>query len=77
VDGQIYLKRSRAFIFILIGLFVLRMALHTYVEHLISVEQTGSVFFILAFGMLLPWRLAMFMQYKKLERQLTLKKAKA
>lgn len=64
IDGQVYLKRSRAFIYILLILFVIRMSLHTYIEHFISYYQTASLFFILAFGMLLPWRIAMYIQYK-------------
>lgn len=65
INDQVYLKRSRTFVVILIMLFVLRMSLHTYIEHILSIYQTGSLFFILAFGMLLPWRLVMYMEYKK------------
>ncbi|MEB3100727.1 CcdC family protein [Ferviditalea candida] len=67
VDGKVYLKRSKSFIFILLGLLVLRMLLHGYVEHYVSIPQTGAIFFILAFGMILPWRLAMLYQYLKLQ----------
>ncbi|AUS09498.1 hypothetical protein C1X05_12175 [Laceyella sacchari] len=67
---DIYLKQSRAFVVILSGLFVVRLALHNYIEHHISIFQTGGVFFILAFGMLLPWRVAMLFQYKKIKEQL-------
>ncbi|MBA4542660.1 MULTISPECIES: CcdC family protein [Thermoactinomyces] len=77
IDGKVYLKRSRAFILILIGLFILRMVLHDYLEHLISVEQTAALFFILAFGMLLPWRLAMYLKYRKLQEKNSLEKANA
>ncbi|WP_068774490.1 CcdC family protein [Paenibacillus sp. FJAT-26967] len=62
----VYLHRSKAFLFILIILLAIRMLLHGYVEEFISVYQTASVFFILAFGMLLPWRVAMYVQYRKL-----------
>jgi membrane protein CcdC involved in cytochrome C biogenesis len=31
-----------------------------------SIEQTGGLFFILAFGMILRWRLNMFFQYRAL-----------
>ncbi len=65
INGKVYLKRSRTFIVILIMLFVIRMSLHTYIEHILDIYQTGSLFFVLAFGMLLPWRLAMFIEYKK------------
>ena len=70
VDGtDVYLKRSPAFILVLLGLLVLRIVLHTYVEQYVTIVQTGAIFFILAFGMLLPWRIAMFMEYRKLSRQ--------
>ncbi|KPV44794.1 hypothetical protein AN477_05720 [Alicyclobacillus ferrooxydans] len=70
VDGNdVYLKRSPAFILVLLGLLVLRIVLHTYVEQYVTIVQTGAIFFILAFGMLLPWRIAMFMEYRKLSRQ--------
>lgn len=70
IDQKIYLKRSRAFIFILLALLIIRLSLHSYIEKYISVPQTAGIFFILAFGMLLPWRLAMYMKYKKFERNL-------
>ncbi|WP_312029473.1 CcdC protein domain-containing protein [Paenibacillus sedimenti] len=35
-------------------------------EAFVSIYQTGAIFFILAYGMLLPWRVAMYAQYRKL-----------
>lgn len=75
VDDQIYLKRSRAFVVILVALLVLRLSLHSYIEHHISIYQTAGVFFILAFGMLLPWRLVMYYQYKQMEKEVLRKTA--
>lgn len=65
-EGQVFLKRSPAFIYILGGLLAIRLALHTYIENFLSIPQTGALFFILAFGMLVPWRIAMYLQYQKL-----------
>ncbi len=65
-DGEIYLHRSRGFMFVLLALVVIRLALHGYIEQYVSLVQTGAVFFILAFGMLLPWRIAMYLRYRKL-----------
>ncbi|GMA63370.1 cytochrome c biogenesis protein CcdC [Alicyclobacillus fastidiosus] len=65
-DKAVYLHRSKAFIYILLGLLVLRLILHSVVEHYVTIYQTGSLFFDLAFGMLVPWRLAMFVQYRRL-----------
>ncbi|MCS1350434.1 CcdC family protein [Mechercharimyces sp. CAU 1602] len=71
-EGDIYLARSKAFVVILLALLIIRMALHSYVEAHISIAQTGSVFFLLAFGMLLPWRMAMYIQFVQVRRQLQL-----
>ena len=62
----IMLKRSRAFLAVLVGLVVLRLALRGYVEHLISHTQTAGLFFILAFGMIARWRLGMYLEYRRL-----------
>lgn len=70
VDGEIYLKKSRAFVFILLILLSVRIGLHSYIEQHISIMETAGLFFILAFGMLLPWRLAMYQQYRKLAKQI-------
>ncbi|MFC4076764.1 CcdC family protein [Salinithrix halophila] len=69
VDGDIYLKRSKAFIWILFVLLGVRMLAHEYVEQLITLQQTAGIFFVLAFGMLLPWRLAMYRQYQQIRKQ--------
>lgn len=67
-QGRIYARRSKAFIFILLGLLAIRISLHSYIEEFISIYQTGAVFFILAFGMIVPWRVYMYVQYLKLMR---------
>lgn len=68
VGQKIYLKRSKAFIWILLILLVIRMLAHSYVESFVSLEQTAGIFFVLAFGMLLPWRLAMYRNFIRLKR---------
>lgn len=65
-DGQVYLKRSNMFIVVIVALLILRLILHDVVEQYVSMTQSASIFFILAFGMLLPWRVAMLRQYRKL-----------
>ncbi|MFC7393392.1 CcdC family protein [Scopulibacillus cellulosilyticus] len=69
-DNQVYLKRSKAFIFILLGLLVIRTVMKIFLEKSIDVGQTGGLFFILAYGMILPWRIAMFVMYKRLLKQI-------
>jgi membrane protein CcdC involved in cytochrome C biogenesis len=70
LDGKIYLKRSKSFVLILLGLLVLRLILHNYVEQYITIPQTGAIFFILAYGMILPWRIAMYLRYRGMRKRL-------
>ncbi|MEK4425645.1 CcdC family protein [Solibacillus sp. FSL K6-1523] len=67
-DNTIYMKQSKAFPFILIGLLVLRIILKLVFSNSLDVAELGGMFFILAFSMILPWRLAMLMRYKKLQK---------
>lgn len=62
----VMMQRSRAFLIIILGLAVVRLALRQYVEQYVSIPQTAGLFFILAFGMLLPWRVVMFARYREL-----------
>jgi membrane protein CcdC involved in cytochrome C biogenesis len=63
----ILLKRSPAFLVILLALVAVRIAARSYVERYVDTVQTGSLFFLLAFGMLLPWRVVMYLRYRSLE----------
>ncbi|ASS91312.1 MULTISPECIES: CcdC family protein [Aeribacillus] len=67
---EIYLKRSKAFVYILIGLLVVRILLKSYLSASIDVGELSGMFWLLAFGMIVPWRIAMFISYKKLKNQL-------
>jgi membrane protein CcdC involved in cytochrome C biogenesis len=70
INGKIYLKPSKAFIFILVGLIVIRLGLKTYLGRTIDYRQLSGMFYLLAFSMIVPWRVAMYITYKKLERRL-------
>ena len=65
-SGVVMMQRSRAFLWILLGLVVIRFALRAYVEQYVSPIQTGSIFFLLAFGMILRWRVGMALVYRRL-----------
>lgn len=69
-DRDIYLKRSKAFIFILIGLLIVRVVAKLLLSSTIDVGELSGMFWILAFGMIVPWRIAMYMQYRKLQSEL-------
>ncbi|HYK73902.1 MAG TPA: cytochrome c biogenesis protein CcdC [Pseudoneobacillus sp.] len=69
-DNDIYLKRSKAFVFILIGLLVIRVIMKSILSSSIDYGQLSGMFWILAFGMIVPWRIAMYVNYRKLELEL-------
>lgn len=67
-EGEaIFLKRSRAFLGILLGLVAIRIALREYVGQYLSPLQTASIFFVLAFGMIVRWRALMYLEYRRLQ----------
>jgi membrane protein CcdC involved in cytochrome C biogenesis len=59
-------QRSHAFFAVVILLAGIRIAAREYLDTLITVQQTAALFFILAFGMILRWRMHMFFQYRAL-----------
>ncbi|MFC4798337.1 CcdC family protein [Neobacillus sp. GCM10023253] len=69
-DNDIYLKRSKAFVFILVGLLLIRIVLKSILSSSIDVGQLSGMFFLLAFSMIVPWRVAMYTSYKKLYKEL-------
>ncbi|WP_342558962.1 cytochrome c biogenesis protein CcdC [Metasolibacillus sp. FSL K6-0083] len=69
-QGAIFLKRSKAFFFILIGLLILRIILKLIFSNSLDIGELGGMFWILAFAMIVPWRIAMLWQFKKLEKTL-------
>lgn len=69
-ENEIYLKRSKAFMYILVGLLVVRLALKSILSTTIDFGELSGMFFLVAFSMIVPWRVAMYLDYKKLYRQL-------
>jgi len=66
-DGDnVMMQRSNAFFLVVVVLAVIRVAAHGYFDRYLDVMQTGAIFFILAFGMILHWRLRMYFQYRQL-----------
>lgn len=66
IESEIYFKRSKAFPFILFGLLFIRLVGKLALSSQIDVGELGGMFWILAFGMIVPWRIAMLFQFKKL-----------
>lgn len=67
-ENEIYMKRSKAFFFILAGLLVIRIVMKMVLSDSFDVGELAGMFWILGFSMLWPWRIAMLVQYKKIEK---------
>lgn len=68
--SQIFLKKSKAFPLVLITLLLVRTVLKVFIGSNIDPGELAGMFFLLAFSMLLPWRLAMLRRYRKIKHQL-------
>lgn len=62
----VLLQRSRAFLAILLGLAAVRFALRGWIDQYVSAEQTAALLFVLAFGMILRWRIGMLRAFRRL-----------
>ncbi|WP_188205893.1 CcdC family protein [Alkalibacillus aidingensis] len=69
-EEQIYLKPSKALGFILIGLLIGRITFKTILGHDISVGEMSAMFYILAFAMLVTWRIVMLKKFLKLRDEM-------
>ena len=68
--SEIYMKRSKAFPVILISLLIIRTVIKIFISNEIDPGEIAGMFFLLAFCMIVPWRLAMLYKYKKLKKSL-------
>jgi len=62
----IMMKRSGAFFTVVIVLAVVRYLARGYFDALLSLEQTGALFYLLAFGMIVHWRVKLLLLYREL-----------
>jgi membrane protein CcdC involved in cytochrome C biogenesis len=65
----VMMRRSAAFFVVVVVLGIVRFFARGYLDTYISLEQTAALFFVLAFGMILRWRMSMFFQYRRLTCQ--------
>lgn len=69
-NNEIYLIPSKSFVIILFGLLAIRIIIKLMIGSTISLGETGAMFFLLGFGMIFTWRIAMLYQFLQLEKQL-------
>ncbi len=60
----VLMQRSNAFFAVILALAAIRLLARGYFDTLLTVQQTGALFFVLAFGMILRWRVRMFFEYR-------------
>jgi membrane protein CcdC involved in cytochrome C biogenesis len=65
-NGVIMMKRSSAFFSVIIVLAVVRYVARGYFDRFLSLEQTGALFYLLAFGMIVRWRAKLYFAYRAL-----------
>ncbi len=66
-DDKLYVKKSKAFLIILFSLLIIRFVAKLILSSSINVGELGGMFWILAFGMIVPWRIGMLVKYYKLK----------
>jgi len=62
----VMMKRSNAFFSVILALAAIRIIAHGYLDTILTVQQTGALFYLLAFGMILRWRTQMLLEYRRL-----------
>ncbi len=65
-NGVIMMKRSSAFFAVIIVLAVARYLARGFFDRFLTLEQTGALFYLLAFGMILRWRLKLLLAWRAL-----------
>ena len=71
----IMMKRSSAFLAVLLVLAAIRFLARGYFDTFLTVQQSAGLFFILAFGMIVHWRARLLVDFRKLMADPTLESA--
>ncbi len=69
VGDSVMMHRSIAFFVVVVVLAAVRYYARSYFDKVITIQQTAGLFFVLAFGMILRWRLNMLLEYRRLTGQ--------
>ena len=62
----IMMQRSNAFFTVILALAAIRLMARGYLDTVLSAQQTGGLFYLLAFGMIVRWRAQMLLEYRRL-----------
>ena len=67
-EGEhVLMRRSSAFFLVIIGLALIRLVGRAYLDTILTLPQTGALFYLLAFGMIVRWRTQMYLDYQALK----------
>jgi membrane protein CcdC involved in cytochrome C biogenesis len=66
VGETVMMHRSAAFFGVVVVLAVVRFAARGYLDKVITIQQSAGLFFVLAFGMILRWRVDMYLEYRRI-----------
>ncbi|MBF7146818.1 CcdC family protein [Bacillus toyonensis] len=67
-DGNIYTKKSTAFLITFIALAVLRYGSRQYIVDL-DPQTIGLLFYVVAVSYIIPWRIACYIKFRKVWRE--------
>ncbi|MGU3371714.1 CcdC family protein [Bacillus mycoides] len=66
-DGNIYTKKSAAFLITFIGIVILRYGSRQYIVDL-DQQTIGLLFYVVAVSYIIPWRIACYIKFRKVWR---------
>ena len=61
----VMMQRSSAFLVVILVLAVIRFLARGYFDTILTAQQTAALFFVLAFGMILRWRVKMLIDFRR------------
>ncbi|WP_426940310.1 CcdC family protein [Bacillus mycoides] len=67
-DGNIYTKKSAAFLITFIGIVILRYGSRQYIVDL-EQQTIGLLFYVVAVSYIIPWRIACYIKFRKVWRE--------
>ncbi len=62
----VMMQRSNAFFAVILALAAIRLLARGYFDTLLTAQQTGALFYLLAFGMIVRWRARMLLEFRRL-----------
>lgn len=69
-EDFVFIKHTKAFPVILMSLLLIRIFIKYLISGSLEVGELSGMFWIMAFAMIVPWRVAMYIQYKNVAKNL-------